>query len=319
MAHAVAAALSVASPRRARRALTLAEQRVGRELVELVVQPAHTGRFRECPQGLLVVGVNSSVGPVERHALEEVTGGRKPGLEREALAPVVRVDDDANLDSVRVDAASLADWRHLDEGDRLTVEQHKPGTQPVLAPAREPARELVRHSLARQRFARACRRHGGGRVADREQRVEVALVDGAKQKPSSAKLERHATILGALLTSSSAPERTSQRVDVVSSGCKPGRDDQAVRRLCAVKDVFSNRIVGYSIDSRMKSSLAVAALANAVAQRTPDATIVLRQGQPVPRGADRANTSGSRTTRFVCRHLMMRSARDVGRLASAAR
>src|SRR5690606_15337311 len=27
--------------------------------------------------------------------------------------------------------------------------------------------------------------------------------------------------------------------------------------VCAVKDVFSNRIVGYSIDSRMKSSLAV--------------------------------------------------------------
>lgn len=37
--------------------------------------------------------------------------------------------------------------------------------------------------------------------------------------------------------------------------------------LCAVKDVFSNRIVGYSIDSRMKSRLAVAALASAVARR----------------------------------------------------
>jgi putative transposase len=37
--------------------------------------------------------------------------------------------------------------------------------------------------------------------------------------------------------------------------------------LCAVKDVFSNRIVGYSIDSRMKSRLAVAALDNAVARR----------------------------------------------------
>ena len=35
--------------------------------------------------------------------------------------------------------------------------------------------------------------------------------------------------------------------------------------LCAIKDVFSNRIVGYSIDSRMKSSLAVAALEQAVA------------------------------------------------------
>ena len=38
--------------------------------------------------------------------------------------------------------------------------------------------------------------------------------------------------------------------------------------LCAVKDVFSKRIVGYSIDSRMKSRLAVAALSNAVAMRT---------------------------------------------------
>lgn len=33
--------------------------------------------------------------------------------------------------------------------------------------------------------------------------------------------------------------------------------------LCAVKDVFSNRIVGYSIDSRMKARLAVAAVNNA--------------------------------------------------------
>jgi putative transposase len=37
--------------------------------------------------------------------------------------------------------------------------------------------------------------------------------------------------------------------------------------LCAVKDVHSNRIVGYSIDSRMKSSLVVNALENAVCRR----------------------------------------------------
>lgn len=37
--------------------------------------------------------------------------------------------------------------------------------------------------------------------------------------------------------------------------------------LCAIKDVFANRIVGYSIDSRMKASLAVRALENAVAMR----------------------------------------------------
>ena len=37
--------------------------------------------------------------------------------------------------------------------------------------------------------------------------------------------------------------------------------------LCAIKDACSNRIVGYSIDSRMKASLAVQAIENAVARR----------------------------------------------------
>ncbi len=37
--------------------------------------------------------------------------------------------------------------------------------------------------------------------------------------------------------------------------------------LCAVKDCYSNRIVGYSISHRMKSSLAVAAVRNALALR----------------------------------------------------
>ena len=37
--------------------------------------------------------------------------------------------------------------------------------------------------------------------------------------------------------------------------------------MCAVKDVFSNRIVGYAIDARMKSRLAVEAIDDAVARR----------------------------------------------------
>lgn len=45
--------------------------------------------------------------------------------------------------------------------------------------------------------------------------------------------------------------------------------------LCAVKDVYSNRIVGYSMDSRMKSRLAVAALNNAAARRDDVAGCVL--------------------------------------------
>ena len=44
--------------------------------------------------------------------------------------------------------------------------------------------------------------------------------------------------------------------------------------LCAIKDVYSNKIVGYSIDSRIKASLAVSALTNAVALRGASGTIV---------------------------------------------
>ena len=52
------------------------------------------------------------------------------------------------------------------------------------------------------------------------------------------------------------------------------RTDEGKLYLCAIKDLYSNKIVGYSIDSRMKASLAVAALRNAVEQRNPVGTIV---------------------------------------------
>ena len=45
--------------------------------------------------------------------------------------------------------------------------------------------------------------------------------------------------------------------------------------LCAIKDCYSNRIVGYSIDSRMEASLAVNALRMAIILRgRPAETIV---------------------------------------------
>ena len=43
--------------------------------------------------------------------------------------------------------------------------------------------------------------------------------------------------------------------------------------LCAIKDVYSGRIVGYPIDSRMTASLAESALRNAVRLREPAGTI----------------------------------------------
>jgi putative transposase len=40
------------------------------------------------------------------------------------------------------------------------------------------------------------------------------------------------------------------------------------------QDVYSGRIVGYSIDSRMKAALAVSALRNAIWLRNPACTVV---------------------------------------------
>ena len=44
--------------------------------------------------------------------------------------------------------------------------------------------------------------------------------------------------------------------------------------LCALKDAFSGRIVGYSMDKRMTSSLAVSALDNAVTRREPVGCVI---------------------------------------------
>jgi putative transposase len=51
------------------------------------------------------------------------------------------------------------------------------------------------------------------------------------------------------------------------------RTDEGKPCRCAIKDVCSNRIGGYSIDSRTKASLAVPALHNAIALRDPKATV----------------------------------------------
>ena len=44
--------------------------------------------------------------------------------------------------------------------------------------------------------------------------------------------------------------------------------------MCAIKDLWSTRIVGYSIGDRMTAELAVSALRNAIALREPVGTIV---------------------------------------------
>jgi putative transposase len=75
--------------------------------------------------------------------------------------------------------------------------------------------------------------------------------------------------------------------------------------LCAVKDVYANRIVGYSIDSRMTSRLAVSALQSAVARRGDVAGCVVH--------SDRGSQFRSRTfVHQVNRHRMVGSMGRVG-------
>jgi putative transposase len=45
--------------------------------------------------------------------------------------------------------------------------------------------------------------------------------------------------------------------------------------LCAIKDACSGRIAGYSMDSRMKASLAVSSLRNAISLRSPAGTVII--------------------------------------------
>ncbi len=75
--------------------------------------------------------------------------------------------------------------------------------------------------------------------------------------------------------------------------------------LCAIKNVFANKIVGYSIDSRMKSSLAVNALNNAVAIRGDIAGCVVH--------SDRGSQFRSRKfLRALAAHRMVGSMGRVG-------
>lgn len=81
--------------------------------------------------------------------------------------------------------------------------------------------------------------------------------------------------------------------------------------LCAVKDVWSNRIVGYSINERMTSELAVSALRMAIQRRSPTGTTVHsdrgsqggfnRSSQHLDHGGDqvwRRRTGAGRRARF---------------------
>ena len=56
--------------------------------------------------------------------------------------------------------------------------------------------------------------------------------------------------------------------------------DEGKLYLCAIKDAFSGRIVGYSISDRMKARLAVNALDNAVSRRRDAAGCIDQLNSP---------------------------------------
>ena len=76
---------------------------------------------------------------------------------------------------------------------------------------------------------------------------------------------------------------------------------------CAVKDVFSNRIVGYAIDERMTAQLAVTALRTAVARRQPRGVVVVH--------SDRGSQFRARSFRAVLAVAGLQG--SMGRVASA--
>jgi transposase InsO family protein len=75
--------------------------------------------------------------------------------------------------------------------------------------------------------------------------------------------------------------------------------------LCAIKDLFSNRIVGWAIDERMKARLVVAAIEMAVARRGEVAGCILH--------SDRGSQFRARKVhRALARHRMVGSMGQVG-------
>jgi len=76
---------------------------------------------------------------------------------------------------------------------------------------------------------------------------------------------------------------------------------------CAIKDLFSNRIVGYALSDRMTAQLAVTALRSAIARRGPHGTVVVH--------SDRGSQFRARAYRAVLKAAGLTG--SMGRVAAA--
>ncbi|MEU7811757.1 IS3 family transposase [Pseudonocardia sp. NPDC049154] len=103
---------------------------------------------------------------------------------------------------------------------------------------------------------------------------------------------------------SSPPRRRTGCGSPTSPSTPPRRE----LYLCAVKDACSKRIVGYSIDARMTSQLAVDALRNAIALRAPDATAIVH--------SDRGSQFRSHAYQQVLREAQLQG--SMGRVGTCA-
>jgi putative transposase len=83
--------------------------------------------------------------------------------------------------------------------------------------------------------------------------------------------------------------------------------DEGKLYCCAIKDVFSNRIVGYSVAERMTAQLATGALRAAIARRQPVGTVVVH--------SDRGGQFRARSFRAVLAAAKLSG--SMGRVASA--
>jgi len=99
----------------------------------------------------------------------------------------------------------------------------------------------------------------------------------------------------------SAPDRV-WLTDITEHGTAEGK-----LYCCAIKDVFSNRIVGYSIADRMTAELAVSALRSAIARRQPNGTVVVH--------SDRGGQFRARAYRALLKAAGLRG--SMGRVAAA--
>jgi putative transposase len=77
--------------------------------------------------------------------------------------------------------------------------------------------------------------------------------------------------------------------------------------VCSIKDLCSNRIVGYAIDERMTAQLAVSALRSAIARRRPIGTVIVH--------SDRGGQFRARAFRAVLTAAGLRG--SMGRVAAA--